>query len=89
MAKDAYINARVEKSLKQDAAKVLGRVDLSMTDAIRVFLRQVVLQNGLPFEVRIPNKETRAAMRELDAGGGKVHTGTTKEILQEIVESDD
>jgi hypothetical protein len=43
-----------------------------------MFLRQVVLRDGLPFEVRVPNKESQRAMEELEAGGGTAHSGGTK-----------
>ena len=42
---------------------------VSTTDAITMFLRQVVLRNGLPFEVRVPNAETRRAIEELENAG--------------------
>ena len=71
MAKTGYINARVEPELKKNAERVLRRVGVRTSDAVGMFLQQVVLHEGLPFEVRMPNKETRAAMRELDRGGGK------------------
>jgi antitoxin component of RelBE/YafQ-DinJ toxin-antitoxin module len=48
-----------------------------------------VLRNGLPFEARIPNKETREAIAETRAGGGKKHTGSTAAVLQDILEEDD
>jgi len=66
MAKTGYINARVESGLKKDAEKVLRRVGVNTSDAVTMFLKQVVLQEGLPFEVRIPNKETRKAIAELE-----------------------
>ena len=89
MAKDAYINARVDKRTKARAQKVLGQVGMTTTEAINLFLAQIVLHQGLPFDVRIPNKETRQAMRELDAGKGERYTGSTKAFLQEMLESDD
>ena len=46
---------------------------------------QTVLRNGLPFDARIPNKETRAAMAELDAGKGEVFTGSTRDVFDSIV----
>ncbi len=89
MSKDAYINARVDKRTKAKAQKVLRQVGLTTTDAITLFLHQIILHQGLPFDVRVPNKKTRAALRELDAGGGAVYTGATKDILREIVEAND
>jgi DNA-damage-inducible protein J len=71
MTKTAYINARVNKKVKADAQKVFREVGVNTSDAVDMFLRQVVMHQGIPFEVRIPNKETRAAIRELERGGGK------------------
>jgi DNA-damage-inducible protein J len=57
------IRSRIEPELKDEAQAVLGRVGLNISDAIRLFLRQVVAARGLPFEVReYPNTTTQAAM---------------------------
>jgi antitoxin component of RelBE/YafQ-DinJ toxin-antitoxin module len=49
-----------------------------------MFLTQVVLQDGLPFNVRVPNAETRKAIEELEAGGGERVTGATKETFDVV-----
>jgi DNA-damage-inducible protein J len=87
MAKDAYINTRVDKDLKAKAEKVLSRVGVSTSDAITMLLHQIVLRKGLPFEVRIPNKETVAAMAELDNGGGERFDGTAEELVKRLTRS--
>jgi DNA-damage-inducible protein J len=69
MGKTGYITARIEPKLKARAARVLATVGVSTTDAITMFLRQVVLRNGLPFEVRVPNAETKRAIEELESVG--------------------
>jgi DNA-damage-inducible protein J len=84
MAKTGYITARVEPKLKARAARVLARVGVSTTDAITMFLNQVVLHNGLPFDVRVPNAETRKAIDELDAGGGERFEGETSELFDDL-----
>jgi len=66
MGKTGYITARIEPKLKARAARVLANVGVSTTDAITMFLRQVVLRNGLPFEVRVPNAERKRAIEELE-----------------------
>ncbi len=68
MTKTAMIRARMEPDLKDEAEQVLARVGLTPTEAIRLFYRQVSLHGGLPFEVRIPNAETRAAVAEMRSG---------------------
>ncbi len=87
MAKNAYINARVDKRVKDKAQKVLSKVGMTTTDAVNLFLHQIILHNGLPFEVRVPNKDTRAALAELEAGKGDVHTGATQDIFEDLTES--
>ena len=51
---DAVVRARVDSSLKNDTEKVFEKLGLTTTEAIRLFLAQVKLRGGLPFEVRIP-----------------------------------
>lgn len=70
MARTAYINARVENGLKKESEKILKRVGVNTSDAITMFLQQVIIQQGLPFDVcdrqHIPNAETRKAIQELE-----------------------
>ena len=87
MPKEAYINVRVDKTLKARAEKVLSRVGISTTDAVTMLLHQIVLRKGLPFEARIPNKETRAAIAELERGGGDKFDGSAEEFLETILNS--
>jgi DNA-damage-inducible protein J len=84
MAKTGYITARIEPKLKARAARVLANVGVSTTDAITMFLRQVVLRNGLPFEVRVPNAETKRAIEELESGRGERFEGTTGELVDHV-----
>jgi DNA-damage-inducible protein J len=65
--KVAEIRSRIEPDLKENATRVLASCGLNVSDAVRLFLRQVVAQNGLPFEVKAPNAVTRAAMEEADS----------------------
>ncbi len=62
--KSAEIRSRIEPDLKEGASRVLAECGLNLSDAIRLFLRQVVVKNGLPFELKVPNAITRAAMEE-------------------------
>lgn len=68
MAKTAMIMARTEPALKADAEKILKKLGLSTTEAINLFLSQVRLQKGLPFDVKIPNKTTLKAMKDAEEG---------------------
>ncbi len=56
MAKDANVFARVDASLKEQAESILSQLGMPMSSAINIFLNQVVLRRGLPFEVALPAK---------------------------------
>ena len=56
MAKSANVFARVEPELKNEAEAVLDQLGVPMSNAITMFLRQIVLKQGLPFEVSLPHR---------------------------------
>jgi DNA-damage-inducible protein J len=62
------VRARIETGLKKEATAVLAAMGLSVSDAIRLMLVRVVSDKALPFDVRIPNAETQAAMRDIQDG---------------------
>ena len=55
MAKSETVYTRVEPELKANAERILARLGLTPSDAINVFLNQVVLHKGLPFAVKVPD----------------------------------
>jgi DNA-damage-inducible protein J len=61
------IHARVDPKLKKSAERIFSDIGISTTEAIRLFMKQVVLHRGLPFPVAVPNEETLAAMREANS----------------------
>lgn len=63
----ANISVRVEDDVKKSAESILSQLGLSLSTATNVFLRQVILHNGLPFAVELeqPNAETIAAMEDV------------------------
>ena len=64
---DSIVKSRIEPKLKADAERVLEQLGLSVSDVIRLTLRQIVARRGLPFDVKIPNEVTIAAIREARA----------------------
>ena len=58
------VRARIDPALKREATAVLLEMGLSVSDAIRLMLVRVAAEGALPFEVRLPNATTRAAMQE-------------------------
>ena len=67
---DTYVRARIDSTTKEMATDALADMGLSVSDAIRLLLIRVAHERRLPFEVKVPNKETQEAMAELEAGEG-------------------
>lgn len=57
MARTSNIYVRVEPNIKEQAEVVLEKLGIPMSNAVSIFLRQVVMQNGLPFDVKIPSRK--------------------------------
>ena len=62
------VHVRIDKRIKSKAAKTLASMGLSVSDAVRVLLTRVAAEKALPFDVKVPNATTAAAMREARAG---------------------
>ena len=60
MARTENIFARVEPAIKEQAESILNQLGISMSDAVGMFLRQIVLQKGIPFEMKLPRTEPLA-----------------------------
>ena len=71
MANTSPVYARIDSSLKDNAETILARLGITPTGAIQMLYSQIVLHNGIPFDVRIPSRKPVAAgalsRAELDA----------------------
>lgn len=56
MARTANVFARVEPEIKEQAENVLNQLGIPMSNAVGMFLRQVVIQRGIPFEMKLSAK---------------------------------
>ncbi len=57
MARTSNIYIRVEPDIKQEAENILKELGIPMSNAVGMFLRQVILQNGIPFDMKLPSKK--------------------------------
>lgn len=71
MKADAVVRARIPAEMKERAIATLERMGLSASDLIRLTFLRVAEEGRLPFAVEVPNRTTRKAMAELEAGKGK------------------
>ena len=60
MARTSNIFTRVEPEIKKQAEEVLEQLGIPMSNAVSMFLRQIVLQRGIPFDMKLPRKQPLA-----------------------------
>jgi len=82
MALDATVRARIDVELKEDVEKILSEIGLSTSQAITMFMKAIKRENGIPFELKIPNEETLQAMRDAEMGIN-METITLEEMIEE------
>ncbi len=64
MAATAFVRARIDEKIRDEAAIVLAEMGLTVSDVVRMTLTRVAKDKALPLDLRIPNAESQAAMRE-------------------------
>jgi len=87
MAAAEIVRARIDSDLKKEASTVLSGMGLSVSDAIRLLFVRVVAEKAMPFDLRVPNAETQAAMR--DAREGRVTRVSNVSALMADLDADD
>jgi len=65
MAKTAYVNVRVSEEDKSRAEAILNELGINTSTAIDIFLKQIILKEGLPFDVKIPKIKYEEYQSEL------------------------
>ena len=84
MSKTATIQARINPDLKKKAQKILNTLNLSMSEAISLYLTQVTLHRGIPFEIRIPNELTLKTLEKTELGEELNKVSNVDELFQEL-----
>ena len=86
MAKTANLYARIEPDVKEQAEGILSALGIPASNAINMFYKQIILQRGLPFEVKMPASRLVDASvlsyaeidAELEKGYADMKAGRTK-----------
>jgi DNA-damage-inducible protein J len=86
MPTTTMVHVRVDEQTKAQATETLAAMGLSVSDAVRLFLRRVAVEKAIPFTVRVPNAETRAAMAEADemARDHRARFATADELFADL-----
>ncbi len=81
--KTSMLTLRVREGIKTEATAVLAKAGISLPEAIRVFLGRVVSENGLPFDLHVPNAETRAALRDSEVTS-RSYFASAEEMIDDL-----
>ena len=86
MAANAFVRARIDEKIRDEAAAVLAEMGLTVSDVVRMTLTRVARDKALPLELKIPNAETRAAMEESRAmmKAGNVRFATAEALSEAL-----
>jgi DNA-damage-inducible protein J len=86
MASNAFVRARIDERLKNEAAAVLSELGLTVSDVVRITLTRIAKDKALPFELKIPNAATQAAMEESRAMMAAKRAGFSKgqELIDDL-----
>jgi len=55
MPEQTFIQVRIDNSLKQNATDILNELGMDMPNAIRMFLKRIIIERGLPFDAKLPD----------------------------------
>jgi len=93
MNKTANLYARIEPDVKEQAEKVLDALGIPVSNAINMFYKQIILQQGIPFPLKLPQAPENAADwskekldRELEKGYADMLAGRTKPAASYMLE---
>ena len=87
MAANSVVEARINGSVKEEAAAVLAAMGLTISDAVRLLLTKVAQEKALPFAPLIPNEVTVEAMKEARKGN-LPRFGNVQALLDDLHASD-
>lgn len=84
MAATAFVRARVDETLKNEAAAVLAGMGLTVSDVVRIALTKIATEKALPFELRVPNKLTAETLAKSERGEDVHHAKDAADLFKQL-----
>ena len=84
MEKSATIQARINPEVKREAQKILSQLHISMSEAIAMYLTQITLHKGIPFEIKIPNEITQKTLKDSEVGKNIHRVDNVNDLFEEL-----
>ena len=84
MAKSETIQAQINPEIKRQAQKILGQLHITMSEAIAMYLTQITLHQGIPFDIKIPNDLTAKILTESEQGKNLHQADNVNDLFKEL-----
>jgi DNA-damage-inducible protein J len=84
MSKTATIQTRVDPVVKKKAQEILSKLNITMSEAISMYLSQITLHQGIPFELKIPNELTARTLAESEKGKNLHTVDSVNQLFEEL-----
>lgn len=84
MAATAFVRARIDQTLKDEAAAVLAGMGLTVSDVVRIALTKIAKEKALPFEMRVPNALTAATLEKSERGEDVHHAKDADDLFNKL-----
>ncbi len=80
MGAKIHTTLRVDEKNYKEAKEILERLGLNVSQAFNIFIAMIKETRGLPFEVKIPNKETQKVIKEARKGDNLIEIENLNEL---------
>ena len=84
MPKSSVIQTRIDPELKNKAQIIFNKLNISMSEAISIFLTQVTLKRGIPFDITLPNELTANTLKKSEDGNNLHKVSSVKNLFKEL-----
>jgi DNA-damage-inducible protein J len=84
MAATAFVRARIDEALKNEAAEVLAGMGLTVSDVVRIALTKIAKEKVLPFDMRTPNKLTAETLAKSERGEDVHHAKDAEDLFNQL-----
>lgn len=87
----ATLQVQMDAEIKRNATVVLSAMGLTASEAVQVLFHHIAIEQAFPLELKVPNRQTRSAMAEIDEMVNRRNPRFTgaDEMLAEIEEASD